>query len=756
MSFERSEDDRMRQRKNSMNGNGNCEGDYYYDVGSNNDNFVSNRNYKYGHFQGGHMRMERERGASSCDFSGMNNNNNNNATRINHRKRHRETSHDNNDNNNNNNGNHHHNHHHKMDRRVRHNYNNNNNNNNNNNHRMNNNNHRMNNNNNNNNMNINTMNTRDNWQNNNHNHNNNNNQRQPHHAYYHNNNNGGPPPPPPPPPPPLPINENYDLSSPNRNNCDNTNDYDHNHATNGRSSSLSSIIVLGNIPPSLSWKEIHQFFSRTYNVHVRFVKLLSVSTSSSPLSLSSPSLPLNVQVPPPPPPIDCKRAFVKFSTWNEASRLINYWKENDIQHLFIGGNAGNARNKNIMNNNGKNGSNTSHTSSNNGNESSPISVEIIGLHDSNVLPNSNAELQSQIQQKQNRDHKYNQHKSQDELDTIQTVPSGQWHKRNNNKSIKVSSSYHKQQQDQFLEEQKRKEQTMKHLQDKINTIQKQVTSLQQKKELLQKQESAVQKQIILMKKMVSIIKNDAKKKAEQMKNILSLTKKIHDLKKEFLGVVNELEVAEEEKKMLLAESEEFSSSVSAAGGASTAGYYHHHYHNHNRKYHHNHYRSSQPKQYSLDNRTKILRIEGFVLSSDEDGGENSSKKLLQDAKQHFESFGSIADVKWLKDGQVDGTNQGNNGGENQTLTLLVHCSTRGVAERIKNDGSNWNDMKLTLDWYQEPSDKGVMTGEEENTNNGDQIIDTGIEYKESGEDKNLGWTEDDDLMVDYDYDEDED
>jgi len=123
----------------------------------------------------------------------------------------------------------------------------------------------------------------------------------------------------------------------------------------------------------------------------------------------------------------------------------------------------------------------------------------------------------------------------------------------------------------------------------------QLSTLEQKRDLLSKQEHMLSQQLPLHKKMLAMLKSKNATPAEQstkMKEILSTSKRIVELKTEMKGVVEDIEKMKEEEVILgvFRPSEKrpvFSGNVGTNGSVGVA------------------------KKRSLDRRTTVLKVQGF-------------------------------------------------------------------------------------------------------------------------------------------------
>mmetsp|Transcript_18712 Transcript_18712/g.21285 ORF Transcript_18712/g.21285 Transcript_18712/m.21285 type:complete len:255 (-) Transcript_18712:651-1415(-) len=252
------------------------------------------------------------------------------------------------------------------------------------------------------------------------------------------------------------------------------------------------------------------------------------------------------------------------------------------------------------------------------------------------------------------------------------------------------------------------------------------------------------KQIKLHKKMLSLLVLPSEK-TKKMKDILELQKKINVLKMDLLKILEELDGREKQEQEMV-------SRIATLREKYTL------------------YQQQQQQQqekktpsYRLDKRSKVLIVMGIP---------NEKDVVLDDIKTFFESFGLISSVNWNTQGSQGQEEEEDDVAvgvaveeqvEKDAPVLFIHCSTRLVAERIKNEVTHYNELALEFKWYQEKL-KSTTTNAVANLkgdgdancdgigNNGDNTKNV----KEGMEDKSLYYNEDDDLMVDYDYEDEED
>ncbi len=501
------------------------------------------------------------------------------------------------------------------------------------------------------------------------------------------------PPPPPFPPPPPPPPPTATSSYPNR--------FDNNTSHRSKSG-ISSTIVLEGIPSYIKWQDLSHFISKEFNVNVRFVKILLPSSTVSSSSSSSSS---------------CNgihnknhgycNGFVRLSTHEEALYILNQWQQQEQHQRGVGESTNDSNDNNNPNKRKKRQWYILNQES----------INIIGFHDDSIVSGGigggrNGYSKTVKSPEKNN----NNHQSEWNLEEDQSIQLQQQQEQYQQQI--------QQQQDEWIQQRKQN-------QIKRQELQIQKDALSTKKELISKQELSLSKQITLHKKMVSIM-NDPKDKTKKMKDILELQKKVNGLKKILLGVMEEMEGIKDKEKELVLKKKGF-------------------------------YSSNGGKQYSLDKRTTMVKVEGIQIQLNDtmlkketgDNNDNDDNKysnehgenlnILNEIKKHFESFGAITDVTLLQD---EGENHDD---QSQQKSILVNCSNRMVAERLMNDeaSSKFNAMALTLSWYHKPSSKANNEDLETNKNVGT------IGEEEHHEENHMMWTEDAELGIDYDYDEDD-
>lgn len=281
--------------------------------------------------------------------------------------------------------------------------------------------------------------------------------------------------------------------------------------------------------------------------------------------------------------------------------------------------------------------------------------------------------------------------------------------------------------------------------------------------MLERQKEALERQLTLHKRMLLLMDKGAvvggngesnesgvglvAEKTKKMKEILGIQKKVNGLTLEIFKEVNpELERLEKDVKNLVKEMEK-AAAKAATEIAGNGGM--------------NDVDGNPIRSFQLDKRSTVLRVEGLGKDT-----------VLEDLKVQFSMQGVITDVKWIIH-EVDRVEEeGASSMTNDTLkpTLLVYCSNRGVAERVRAHCQQYNGIDLTFAWHYDTTKKAPLSSSSVvgrcpslTLGVGADALDdvattenSAVEVDGGGKgDKSLYWTEDDDLMVDYDDEEDE-
>lgn len=290
-----------------------------------------------------------------------------------------------------------------------------------------------------------------------------------------------------------------------------------------------------------------------------------------------------------------------------------------------------------------------------------------------------------------------------------------------------------------------------------------------RKSLLERQEEALGRGLALHKRMLPLMKDSDKIK--KMKEILEIQKKFVAVKREIVEEITPaLEQLEEEEKSLVASMEitaadalaasvaaaeaqalTAATNAAAAGGVSGEG---------------GEGVTLNPlaRSFRLDKRTTVLQVTGIAEDAELDG-----------VRKEFEMQGPVSDLSWMGHGDAGFEDPSPTDGLAIVgPTLLVRCANRGAAERIKANCVRYADGDLAFGWYYEKqSPTEVVTGgdgvgADVDTEDAEVVEDAGVgtgdvkgvdgaaEGGGDGKgDKSMYWTEDDDLMVDYDDEEEE-
>mmetsp|Transcript_169 Transcript_169/g.433 ORF Transcript_169/g.433 Transcript_169/m.433 type:complete len:716 (+) Transcript_169:123-2270(+) len=271
-----------------------------------------------------------------------------------------------------------------------------------------------------------------------------------------------------------------------------------------------------------------------------------------------------------------------------------------------------------------------------------------------------------------------------------------------------------------------------------------IAKLEQKKDLLVKQESMLAKQLPLHKKMLEMLKSKDAPNSEQsskMKEILSTQTRITELKKEMKELVEELEKKKEEERVkgVFVPSEKRPAFKGFGGGLGKR---------------------------SLDRRTKVLIVEGFEVVETQnfdidENGESRGNPTENALRDHFSAIGAVNSVS-LKFT------------EELRPFALINFATRIDAEKAKSSDTKFEEATLSCKWYN-PKHSPTKNGNEasddldasgvgreaglEHHYTDDNLYDNvegynGRDYDEmEGDEQNMQGGDDEEHMVDYDYDE---
>jgi len=281
-------------------------------------------------------------------------------------------------------------------------------------------------------------------------------------------------------------------------------------------------------------------------------------------------------------------------------------------------------------------------------------------------------------------------------------------------------------------------------------------TLRNKKQVLERQRAALEKQLELHQRVLSLLKDNklalVSDQRKKYKVILEVQKKLIGVRRELLNdIAPEIKKLEDEEETLRAETE---AAAVAAAAASTVG-------------------GSIVRPFQLDRRSTVLRVDGL--------GKDAP---LEDVRVLFCGYGAVTNVEWLvheTDGEKGVEVEGEREGESPSgvspapplPTLLVHCANRGVAERIRTNCKQYNGAELIFAWHcgmmEKPHGVAVMgksfgvaigSGDgavlEDVTAMENSVVEVDGNGGAGGDgtgDKSMYWTEDDDLMVDYDDEE---
>ena len=434
------------------------------------------------------------------------------------------------------------------------------------------------------------------------------------------------------------------------------------------------ILILDRVPSHISWQDIKSYTTQTFNVRARFVQLEPSSST------------------------DCNCAYIIMGSHEEAKKVLNW----DMRGEYLLNDA---------------------------------NVVLVGLHDSNELPKQDRgqrssswgrkteddasfflqgqqrEAQQQQQQQQQQQHRQEkQQKKQEEWEAQQLKQQQEWEAQ----QLKQQEEWEAQQ----AAHQKRLSERH-HLQNRIHTSNRQV-------QLLTQQASTLEQQLTLHNKMLALL-SDNSQKATKMKDILSLTKQVHSVKKQRLELMSKVQEDNSNLDVLVLE--------------------------HKRQVA---IERSPARKFRLDNRTRVLQVSGIVASSSTTT--DSSKEgqtVLQELKAHLMKFGQVTDLKWHSLPALQAE-------EKQSKPMiLVQCASRSDAEHILKQGGTMGGATLEFTWYHDDFSPRVVVDEKQEGSEGNGCVKTGNGESKQDESKktleqNLYYAEDDDLMVDYDEEEEDD
>mmetsp|Transcript_9403 Transcript_9403/g.13343 ORF Transcript_9403/g.13343 Transcript_9403/m.13343 type:complete len:764 (-) Transcript_9403:321-2612(-) len=541
------------------------------------------------------------------------------------------------------------------------------------------------------------------------------------------------PPPPPPPQQPYPSNFSQHLSNNlvqnhrnhNGNLLEGISDVNRNTTQNvaeepqgktftpltGASQPPSSrVIILSGIPHYIPWRALQTYFIQEWDTKVLYVHINTQQHSSNNQPNDISSKPQQEQ--------QHKRldtAYIKFATHNEAIRIINGLNLGSCMPIL--------------------GEST---------------IRVVGLHDNDTIENvrerwknnqtaqrrhntdnimSGAKQQSKnVNHNRSYDH-YHPQQQQLANNTSEEVTEFDKNKQSSQAQGHLGETEkrghgQKQSDQEWKEEQERREtqwkanqeeQKQKRLETRKLLIEKMV-SLEKRKDLVSKQEEALQKSLVLHKKMLGMIKISTDR-AKKMKEIIVIQKKVNELKKEMLSVTSQIEDAKKEEKMRVLG---YRSRIQMNQTPSE---------------------SVTRRTFRLDKRTTTLVVTGFPPDTS-----------IDDVKKHFECFGSIRNLARYTN-RNDVIDESNTKAEEKSTAFLVTCNSRSTAERVKVEGSNYKDLELLFDWHQ--GQNAAIKGIHEEGKGEVEIDENENDVDEEGHEdiQNTYWNEDENMMVDYDYDD---
>jgi len=531
------------------------------------------------------------------------------------------------------------------------------------------------------------------------------------------------PPPPPLPPPPPPPKQQQATQNMQRSGAENA------KKINEVPFEPPRVLILSGVPSSVTSSSLRQYFTLDWSAEVELVKIVKDIYTNLPKEKLNVDGHRNAM----PSSSFTNKAYVKFYSHEEALNILNYqWKPWDPPILgaesieVLGmhsrneiGNLDGEEEITIPASSSKEWYGKRGEENTNNGESTENDKDIEEWYGKNVNDSTNSSIQtkgsSTLQQHHNHSND-NHHPKKVERSQEQG------NKRKNEIEAKRKQRQMMVEEKRLVIEEKQRQRTQER-RSKRQQLAKIMEKSQQKKELLQKQEQTLQKQLTLHKKMLVLMKN-ASDKTKKLKEILSLQKKVNKLRTEIKeAITNFDELKAEDRKIVLGPYTK-ATSTNVGSGQSL-------------------------RSFQLDKRTTILRVNGLTKDIP-----------LETVKTQFSVHGTINSIRWLQEESSTIATQGNenNNGEEKDI-LLVDCLNRGVAERIRTNVKQFNDLTLSFAWHQESNSNlkcppPTMTEVPSEGSNKKEEASTMEDHKR--EDGNFNWTEEDDLMVDYDYEGDED
>ena len=365
-------------------------------------------------------------------------------------------------------------------------------------------------------------------------------------------------------------------------------------------------------------------------------------------------------------------------------------------------------------------------------------IKVTGLHENNFL-GENKRFDRQKHQKWDGYNKRDGNEGYEAYPTQQSEKPPRQLNPQEEKRRKAREESRQKRQEQFEEARKVEEQRRAKIAEVRADCAKRHRDLTSKVDKLSKVEDMTQKQLALHKKMLGLIK-DATDKAAKMREILDLQKKANETKKDLMSTQAELDALAKEEGDRIREINVW----------------------------HKQEQRRYRQKFSLDKRSSTLVVTGFPF--DCNFAEDAVRKHFVSAlggKQEQQDDGdddggSVAADKAIKSMQVE-----DDGG-----TVVLSFVSRSIAEKAKANGGDYQGSALAFKWRHgtgstpQPQPPPPSASSASIEDEGGQIAVTGNEgRKDDNELKASAAADDayedgddngDELMINYDYGEDED
>lgn len=390
------------------------------------------------------------------------------------------------------------------------------------------------------------------------------------------------------------------------------------------------------------------------------------------------------------------------------------------------------------------------------------SVVLVGLKEDNELPNTN-----------NSSNRRGDHGGGGSIQDLRK-PTSEWqiqqeqqHKQQQQQQEEWEAKQLKLQQEwqaqQLKQEQEWKLQQEAHdkRQSELSNLQNQQSTNTRKLELIHLQSSTLEQQLTLHKKMLNLIK-DSQSKSQKLKEILKLTKQVHDCKKQRLELLSQETEYNQAMEDLIVEHKRQVALERSSNSSSSM-------------------KSPTRRTFRLDNRTRVLQVSGVVVgvgvSTDaaaSTADDEHKQQVLNELKAHLMKFGQVTDLKWRHLNAVvpaaaaatatttaPEQHQPTPTTSSSNPLVLVQCASRSDAEYIFKEAGTMGDTTLEFTWYHDDYSPRVVAVEGQGSEGHAGVVKengeaaSGQEESNKALEQNLYYAEDDDLMVDYDDEEEE-